>query len=498
MPRKKTRIASVLAPVLLVPLQRASGRALRHQLCDYLRASARSGALPAGAALPSSRQFADDLGVSRGVVVNAYEQLIAEGYLIATARGSVRVAPTATMPTKEPMAPPASATSTAHTAHTARTGSMAPYVRIPTGHDFITAVPDTSLFPRSAWLVAQREAFRTLPDAELSYGDRQGSLLAREELAGYLTRARGVATRPEQLIICSGFAQGVRCICEARLAQGHSTLAIEDPTHPYERVFLAHTGIRLLPIPVDEEGIRVDALAASEARIVVVTPAHQFPLGVALSPARRAELIAWARDHNGLIIEDDYDAEFRYDRAPIGALQGLAPDHVIYMGSVSKTLAPALRLGWMAVPPHLVDELSWIKVFQDYGSPVLEQVAFAHMLATGAFDRHLRKARRLYRERRDALMQAVARFIPQARVRGIAAGLHCVIDLPAGVNEAEVIDRARELDVSVYGLSWFHAHPDAYAGPPALVLGYGPLRTPAVVAGIRLLGKAVRDCLLRA
>jgi GntR family transcriptional regulator/MocR family aminotransferase len=266
-------------------------------------------------------------------------------------------------------------------------------------------------------------------------------------------------------------------------------VAVEDPSHPEQRLLIEHAGMQPVPIAVDGDGIRVDELARSEVRAVLVTPAHQFPLGVVLAPARRAALLTWAREREALVIEDDYDAEYRYDHAPIGALQGLAPERVLYAGTASKMLAPGLRLGWLVLPIALASAVAAIKYRSDLGSPVIEGLAFSHFLESGALDRHLRRARLRYRARRDALVAALGEHIPAAHVRGIAAGLHALVDLPPGCDEQALVAEAARHGIGIYGVSSYYA-PGA-AVPPALVLGYAALPEPAIEAGIAELGRLI-------
>jgi GntR family transcriptional regulator/MocR family aminotransferase len=457
-----------IQPELLVPLDRGAGRALRAQLEDRLRAAIRAGALGPGSQLPSTRVLAHDLGLSRGLVVEAYAQLVAEGYLEARPGGTTRVAATvrreAARSTDEPE------------------GARVRY-------DFRPGVPDLSLFPRAAWLAAMRGALGEMADAALGYGDPRGLLETRAALAEYLGRVRGVAAEPARVVICTGFAQGLRLLCSVLRQAGVSRLALEEPTHPGQRLLIARAGLEPVPIPVDEDGLRVDLLARENVGGVLVTPAHQFPSGVVLAPARRAALLAWARERDALVVEDDYDAEYRYDRAPVGAVQGLGPMHAAYVGSTSKMLAPALRLGWMVVPAHLVEAVAEEKHDADLGSPGLDQLALARFVMAGQLDRHLRKARLLYRPRRDALVRALAERLPTARVRGIAAGLHAVVELPPGSSEEAVVAEAAAREVRVYAMGGYHA--GGRSDVPALVLGYAALSEPAIRSGIAVLADAV-------
>ena len=273
-------------------------------------------------------------------------------------------------------------------------------------------------------------------------------------------------------------------------------VAVEDPGYPPPRSLLQTMGMDVVPVPVDAEGVDVDALAASGARAVLVTPAHQCPTGVVLGPERRHALVEWARRVDGWVLEDDYDAEFRYDRRPVGSLQGLAPDRVVALGSVSKTLVPALRIGWLSCPRRLHPLVAREKQLLGRGVPGLDQLALAELIESGRFDRHLRAMRATYGQRREALVTAVATHAPAVAVTGLAAGCHAVLRLPAGVSESAVVARAAaERSVGLHGMSRYRLTPAtgmapaagvASAGGPAeLVVGFGNVTEDAIRRGIR-------------
>jgi GntR family transcriptional regulator/MocR family aminotransferase len=382
---------------MMVQLERGSGEPLRAQLERQLRESVRAGALREGTALPSSRALAVELGIARGVVTEAYSQLAAEGYLVSSQGAPTRVA-----------TGPATAEATQAPSDEPR----------PPRYDFVPGQPDPALFPRTAWATAVREALRDAPDARFGYGHPWGAPELRRALSTYLGRVRGVVTPPEGVIVTAGVTQGLMIACRVLRARGVTRLAVEEPGSVFMRAPLA-TMMELVPVPVDARGLDVDALARSGAEAVLTTPAHQYPTGVVLAPERRAALREWG----GWVLEDDYDAEFRYDRAPVSALQGLDAEHVIYLSSISKTLAPALRMGWLVPPPSLLDEMKEAKRAADRGSAVLEQLGLAVLLERGELDRHLRRSRLEYRRRRDTLVAALRRHIPSARPHG-ASSLH--------------------------------------------------------------------------
>ncbi|HEY7379552.1 MAG TPA: PLP-dependent aminotransferase family protein [Steroidobacteraceae bacterium] len=462
------------APELLVRLDRGANEPLRAQLERELRGAIRAGRLKAGASLPSTRALAADLGLSRGIVVDAYEQLLAEGYLIAR-QGSVtsvaegRVMSGQALPRKSAKTPAA---------------GVSEQIR----YDFRPAVPDTSTFPRRAWHRSLRKALATAAAASMGYPDPRGTSAARTALAAYVNRARGTLAHAERVLICNGFTQGFRLTCAVLARLGVRAVATEDPSHEEQRVAVRDAGLKCVPVPVDEDGLRVERLEKSDARAVLVTPAHQFPTGAVMAPQRRAALLDWAIRHEALIIEDDYDAEFRYDREPVGALQGIAPERVVYIGSASKTLAPALRLGWLVAPARLAEELARVKKGEDRGSASLEQLAFADFIERGELDRHLRRMRRIYRHRRDRLVAALRTHLPGRRVFGIAAGLHLMLELPPGADESAVVAAARELSVNVTGVQEYRGRARL---PAALILGYGFLRDSAVQEGVRRLASVV-------
>ncbi len=478
---------SGLSPALLVRLDRSASQPLRAQLEASLREAIRGGRLRAGERLPSSRELARALGVSRGMVQDCYGQLLAEGYLTSRTGSATLVAGiSGQQAADQPAAGPAA-------------GSPAPArqpAEPPLTADFQPGVPDLSSFPRTDWAWAVKQACTQAADADLGYGDPRGSAALREVLAGYLRRVRAAAASPERMIISTGFAQGINLVLRALARQGVTCVAFEDPGYGSAqadetvRAVLA-MGIRVSYVPVDEQGLVVGELAASGAQAVVVTPAHQSPTGVVLSPPRRHALTEWARRGGGYVIEDDYDSEFRYDKEPVGALQGLAPDQVFLLGTASKALAPAVRLGWVHAPSPLAAAVAAEKEMSDRGSCTLDQLALATLLTTGRYDRHLRRMRTVYAARRTALTGAFASHAPRVQLTGLAAGFHAVAPLPAGADETAVIAAARDRRVGLYGIGGYRGNPDS-AAPPALVMGFGNVREraiePAVAAVADLLG----------
>src|SRR4051812_1300300 len=450
-------------PELLIELDRASDEPLHRQLADGLRNAIRTGRLAPHTRMPSTRVLAADLRVSRRLVVDAYSQLVAEGFLSTRHGSGTQVA------TVE-------AASTPQHAEPMRRYDV----------DFAPGSPDLGSFPRTAWLRALRAGLAEIGSESLGYVEPQGLPAARVAIADYLRRTRGVQADAQHIVLCSGATQAVALLAPA-LQGGGLPFAMEDPRFWLHRMVLQHNGIAPVAVPINEDGIDVAALTDSGAETVLTTPAHQSPTGVVLSAARRTALVEWARTGH-LVIEDDYDAEYRYDRAPVGALQGIAPDRVIYIGSTSKTLAPGLRIGWMVLPPHLVGAIRLSKGLADTGSSIMDQIAFAALLTTGGYDRHLRQMRRRYLTRRNALLTALARHIPQASVLGAAAGVHLTVRFPDGYPIADVVRRAAAMRVHVEPLAPCYADPAT--APPGLLLGYANLTETQIDTGVQMLARA--------
>ncbi len=440
---------------------------LHEQIERSLREQIRSGRLVAGARLPSTRGLADELCVSRGVVSEAYGQLAAEGYLRMSQGAPVRVARTVRAALARPPA-------------RSLLGSFA--------YHFHPGLPDLAGFPREAWLRSLRAALRDSPLDSLGYGDPRGAPALRETLAGYLGRVRGADADPEHMLMCTGFMQGFSLLCRALRGRGVERIALEDPGWHVHRLIVEQAGMRVVPVPVDAGGICVEALTQTDASAVLVTPAHQFPTGAVLAPERRAALIEWAGEER-VIVEDDYDSEYRYDRVAVGALQGLAPERIAHIGSASKRLAPAMRLGWVLSPSWLTWELTAAKTIEDCGSEVIGQLALDDFIARGELDRHVRRTRLRYQRRREALLEALQRWLPWASVSGADAGLFELVMLPSEVSERALLRAAAERGVGAEGLA---LHRYAAEGPPGVLLGYGNLSEPAIEQGIRLLGEAYK------
>jgi GntR family transcriptional regulator/MocR family aminotransferase len=429
-----------------------TGAGVRASLMEALRDAVRTGRLAKGVRLPSSRSLAADLGIARNTVVDAYGELIAEGWLNAAQGSGTRVAGWTAPPAPTPAPRPA------------------PRVPLP-AHNLQPGRPDTASFPRAEWLRAARRALTAAPHEAFDYGGPRGRIELRTALATYLARARGVRAEPERIMICSGAVHGLMLLGAALRTRGARAVAVESYGLDMHRDLFAAEGLATPPIELDERGARVDQLGdLAGVGAVLLTPAHQFPTGVALHPDRRAAVLDWARTTGGFILEDDYDGEFRYDRQPVGALQGLDPEHVVYLGTTSKSLAPGLRLGWMVLPESLRVELDALKGEVDRMSSALDQLTLAEFINSGAYDRQVRAMRGSYRRRRDQLVHAVTARSPAVRVTGLAAGLHAVVELPAGA-ERTVLQVAAWHRLELHGIGAYR-HPDAWSRGDALVVGY--------------------------
>lgn len=459
-------------PEFLVVLDRGAGP-LGTQIQDQLRAAIRDRRLGAGERLPSTRRLAGLLGVSRGTVVEVYEQLLAEGYVEAAVGSGTRVA---AMPSDAPAPRPPVASAPPR----------------PVEVDFEYGIPDLDSVPLTDWTWAVSEATRTLPTAGLGDEDSAGSAHLREVVAAYHRRVRSGCAFAQDAVVVAGFRQGLVFALATLARHGIGHIALEDPGPREHDVLVRRAGMEAVAVPVDDQGLDVARLRATGARAVLVTPAHHCPTGVALGPARRRELVTWAEEVDGVVLEDDYDAEFRYDRQPVGSLQGLAPSRVIALGSVSKTLAPALRLGWVLAPPRFAAGIAEEKRLGSRGVPALDEEALALLMESGRFDRHLRRVRETYRARRDALAAEVEQAFGPGRLGGLAAGCHALLRLPDGASEADVVAAAATMGVRVNGLGHYRFAPEPPTLPPALVLGFGNVREHRIRSGVRTLADAVR------
>lgn len=445
------------ADFLLLDPTAAPARGLTDWLVNALRSAIDDGRLAPGSRLPATRALAADLAVSRGVVVEAYRRLTDEGLVGGRSGGGTTV-----------LAQPARAPGPRGAADPAGPLRL-PRPRLPIGEgvDLSPGVPDLSAFPSSRWLRTERAVLTETSPEEFGYGDPRGHPRLRAALAPWLARTRGLRVSADEIIVVSGVAQAMALLAQQLRREGVESIAVEDPGSRGAIDEFTFWGLHTVPVPVDDDGIRVDELTATGARAAFLTPAHQFPTGVVLAPQRRRDLVAWAMDAD-LVIEDDYDAEYRYDRAPVPALHAAAPDRIAYAGSTSKSLAPALRLGWLVPPPRRYEDLVAAKHASDLGSPTVPQLVLARLIEGGDYDRHVRLVRTRHRARRDALLDGLTEHLPAASVRGVAAGLHLLVTLPDGVDDVALADELEAAGVLLQPLSWHRRLP----GPPGLVIGY--------------------------
>jgi GntR family transcriptional regulator/MocR family aminotransferase len=492
-------------------LNRADARpgGLADWLTQHIRAAIGDGRLPVGSRLPTTRVLAEELHMSRGVVTEAYQRLIEDGQLAGHGRAGTRVvaappalpplAPAGVPAARVPAAPPRAAPAGPRpAAFPALPGAdvFEALRAVPSRIDLSPGVPDLAAFPRTAWLRAERTVLDGLSPSSFGYGDPRGAPAFRVAVASWLARNRDIRVSPEEVIVVAGVAQALALLARILRAAGLPAVAVEDPGSLGARQQLRSWGLDTPPVPVDAHGLRVADLRASSAPAVMLTPAHQFPTGVVLGGARRRQLWQWARD-GGLVIEDDYDAEHRYDRPPVPALRAALPDQVCYAGSVSKLLAPALRVGWLLVPPALHEPVVTAKRHIDLGNAVLPQLALAELMASGDLERHHRLLRKRHVRRRDSMIGAVRAYLPQARVHGAAAGLHLTLtftdwesgtDLGSGRSDTDLAAAALELGVKTQPLSWHRQRP----GPPGLVLGYAASTPAQIDEGIAVIAGILR------
>jgi GntR family transcriptional regulator/MocR family aminotransferase len=448
-------------------LDRRQRETLRAAVERILREAIVDGALRPGVRLPSSRALAAELGVSRGVTTEAYSQLEAQGFLVSRTKAVPVVAEIAT--SRESAQP------------------LEPAPKAPR-YDFVPTTPDVTMFPIRRWTAALLEVARTAPSAAFDYGDPRGERELQEVLADHLGRTRGILADPARILVVQGAAQGVDLLVRVLAGRGAHRVAVEDPSLDSQPQRVRAHGLEVVGQPIDDSGLIVEGLGADA---VLVTPAHQFPTGVVMSGGRRRALLEWANRRRALLVEDDYDAEFRYDRQPVRALQGLDPERVAYLGTASKSLAPALRLGWLVVPAELADDAVRIKHLLDVCSPPIDQLALARFIRRGDYDRHVRRARAIYRRRRDRLLAALNAKLPGLPVQGVSAGVHVLLRLPPGVDDRAVADDAKRDGVRVSPLSTYRLEL-APSDPGGLVIGYGRVREDALHAAVTVLARALR------
>ncbi|GAA2579168.1 PLP-dependent aminotransferase family protein [Actinomadura fulvescens] len=446
-------------------------------LAAQLRAAIADGRLPVGARLPSTRVLAAELRVSRGVVTEAYQRLAEVGQVVGRGRAGTIVVAAPVTPAPPPGGTPRPSVFSGKPGADVFDALRAAPARI----DLSPGVPDLAAFPRAAWLRAERSALAGLAAADLGYGDPRGAPALRRAVANWLARNRGIRAEAGEVVVVAGTAQALGLLAGVLRDDGIGAVAVEEPGSLGVRQHLRDSGMRTPPAAVDSHGVRVDALRATGAPAALLTPAHQFPTGVVLSGGRRRELMRWG----GLIIEDDYDAEHRYDRTPVPALKSMLPEDVCYAGSVSKLLAPALRIGWVLVPRRYLDALVAAKRYADLGNAVLPQLVLARLMESGELERHLRSLRRRHRLRRDTMIEAIRTRLPHTTVHGAAAGLHLMVTFDGAVPELDLAAAALDHGVKVQPLSWHTQRP----GRRGLVLGYAAASPADIRDGVAVLGR---------
>ncbi|MGR3932117.1 MocR-like pyridoxine biosynthesis transcription factor PdxR [Streptomyces sp. BRA346] len=475
------------ADFLQLDLGDAPPGGLADWLARRLRRAIGDGRLPAGSRLPATRVLAAELHVSRGVVTEAYRRLTEDGHVAGRGRGGTVVV-AAPVTARAPVRKPAPAAAPGGPFATEPGADVFDVLRAaPARIDLSPGVPDLTAFPRAAWLRAERTVLAALTASDFGYGDPRGTPALRLAIAHWLARNRGIRAEPDEIVVVAGTTQALALLGQVLGDDGIRAIAVEDPGSLGVRQHLRHTGLDTPPVPVDADGIGVDALRAQGAPAVLVTPAHQFPTGVVLGGHRRRELTRWA-DAGGLIVEDDYDAEHRYDRPPVPAVRSMLPERVAYVGSVSKLLAPALRIGWMIPPPPYRDAIVEAKRYADLGNAALPQLVLAHLMESGAMERQLRLLRTRHRRRRDAMIDAVRTRLPDATVHGAAAGLHLMVTFDAGFADTDLAAAALARGVKAQPLSWHGQLPH----PPGLVLGYAARTVTEIAEGVAVLGDALR------
>ncbi|MGN6579687.1 MAG: PLP-dependent aminotransferase family protein [Bordetella sp.] len=472
------------------------------RIYELLRGQMADGTLPPGARVMSTRALAAELGVSRTTVTAVYEQLIAEGFLATAPGRAARVAGTLTAPASRKTAakhkPCAAPRLSAFGRRVADLPTRLPPGVEPVRYDFLYGALAARDFPTLAWRRAYQAALLR-QQRNLSYIPPEGDLPLRRALQGYLRRTRSIVCDAEQILMVHGSQQAID-LCARLLLDTDDAFAFENPGYLMARHCFEAAGARLLPVPVDGHGIDTARLPDDDrVRLAYVTPSHQFPLGGGLPFGRRQELLRWAQQRRAWIIEDDYDGEFRYGQRPIDALQSIDTEgRVIYVGTFSKALSPQLRLGYLVLPHALVPVFRQAKRLADRHAPALEQQVLAALIGDGAYERHVRRMRRENERRREALLEAIERYLPKdARVDGTAAGLHIVLWLPtlASHDESALAAAARDSGVGIYPVSPLFARTASRgrAGPAGFILGYASLTIEQIQEGVRLFAKAIAN-----
>jgi len=462
-----------LAWETLIDLSATRAGPLHVRLTAAIRGAIRDGRLPLGAALPPSRTLATDLQVSRWAVTKAYGQLSTEGYVSARTGSATRVC-WSPEPDDRPNRP-------------------AQPVRAPrpVRFDLAQSSSDYRAFPRHKWVESIRAAAEIAPFDQLGYCEQGGEPRLRAVLADHLNRTRGAVADAGTVCVFSGAGQSMTQLARALVEAGHTRIGVEDPGSVQIRKAARSAGLELVAIPVDDDGLVVDALEAHpDLRAVCVGPAHHVVTGCVLAPHRRAALLDWARRVDGLIVEDDYDSEFSYDGPAPAAMQGTDPDRVALLGSMSRTLTPTVNVGWVVAPRWLVEAVR-TDPRVPVNSPALTQLALVHFMESGAYDRYLRASRQRFRARRNALVAALELRLPECRIRGAQAGLHLLLELPAGSNITAIVAELQKHDIQLCDVDSSRFQPDP--GEFRLQIGYANLSDSLVEEAVAVLAGVIRE-----
>jgi GntR family transcriptional regulator / MocR family aminotransferase len=456
--------------MIFITIDRSQSISLTQQIYDQVRNGILEKQLKEGEKLPSSRELAGSIGVSRNIVLEAYERLIAEGYLEVRPKSGTFVALGTSLSFVERVKRKDTPRKISDNRKT--------YI------DFKAGNPAIDYFPRKKWAQLTKEICLYSSEEVFGYGEASGMKALKDVLVDYLKRVRGVQCRTEQIFITSGATQGLKLITEM-FGKDNKKIAVEDPVTDEMRNIFTFSNAKLIPVPVDENGIDPNGLPNQAPSFVFVIPSHQFPLGGILSIQRRLQLIEYAQKMNCYIVEDDYDSEFTYEGAPVPSIQGIAPNHVIYVGTFSKILSPGLRIGYVILPEELVDSFEQIKWFSDRHTSSLEQLVLAQFIREGYLDRHVRKMKKIYKEKRERLVSAIQQNFKKATIIGKSAGMHLVVEIPGIDFHPTLIHRMKQAGVKVYPIEHYSLEKGKHRS--RIVMGYGGLSLEEIEKGVRLL-----------
>lgn len=461
---------------VLITIGRGTGTPIKQQLYDQIRKKIIKGELAFGDKLPSSRELADELHISRNLIVEVYEQLVSEGYLETKAGSGTYVAKGAYLER--------SFDSDEYSVFGEHLVAEEDVI------DFRSGIPALDMFPRKTWGFIARRVYQDAPPEVFGYRHPEGEVILRNTLSQYLSRTRGVKCRPDQLIITSGATQAFGLIARL-LGSRNSEVVIEDPvTHEIQTIF-SSAGFRFHPVPVDDYGMKTEHISAQNPAFIFVTPSHQFPLGGVLTIQRRIQLIHFARQTGCYIVEDDYDSEFRYHGTPVSCMQGLDPERVVYIGTFSKILSPALRLGYLVLPPDLTKKCRDLKWFSDLHSSTFEQLVLAQFMKEGHLEKHISKMKKIYRKRREKLIDCLnKRFSNTVSIHGDSTGLHLVAEFKGITFSDETMRKIDAHRVKVYPVELHTIQKSVHSNK--IILGYGNLSLEQIEEGIARLESVLK------